>query len=294
MRRNLATALTILGMPLAASHALAAEPAPAGATATVEIKMTVREKTKAEFHSTAIERVLNAQCVMQAGQASQVGSQGMTPEQQAAMEASTAKAQDVQQQFAPSDEMLANLEAEAAKCGSDEACLTALAMKLSQTQEMQAMAQQAPAAQGGDAGINPDLGPARYQMWQPQSCTGTVTVNDTYVDSDPGGEGGDGAYTDTTTAKGSAQDHARLARPGDRDRRRGEHHPIHPGASAAGHHRHQQLAHRRGRAPDPVPRRHQAAGQLRPLQRRRRQAQGRGQGRRRLDQRGVGVEEVSG
>jgi hypothetical protein len=41
-------------------------------------------------------------------------------------------------------------------------------------------------------------------MWQPQSCTGTVTVNDTYVDSDPGGEGGDGAYTDTTTAQGSA------------------------------------------------------------------------------------------
>jgi len=207
MRRNLATALTILGMPLAASHALAAEPAPAGATATVEIKMTVREVTKSEFHSTAIERVLNAQCIMQAGQAMQVSSQGMTPEQQAAVEASTAKVQDVQQQFAPSDEMLANLEAEAEKCGNDEACLTALAMKVSQTQEMQAMAQQVPAAKEAMAGMNPDLGPARYQMWQPQSCTGTVTVNDTYVDSDPGGEGGDGAYTDTTTAKGSAQIH---------------------------------------------------------------------------------------
>jgi hypothetical protein len=205
MRRNLATALTILGMPLAASHALAAEPAPAGTTATVEIKMTVKEKTKSDFHSTAIERVLNAQCIMQAGQASQVGSKGMTPEQQAAMETSTAKAQDVQQQYAPSDEMMANLEAEAAKCGSDEACLTALAMKLSQTPEMQAMAQQVPEAQQAMQGVTPDLGPARYQMWQPQSCTGTVTVNDTYVDSDPGGEGGDGAYTDTTTAKGSAK-----------------------------------------------------------------------------------------
>ena len=205
MRRNLATALTILGMPLAVSHALAAEPAPAGSTATVEIKMTVREKTKAEFHSSAIERVLNAQCIMQAGQAMQVGSKGMTPEQQAAMEASTAKAQDVQQQFAPSDEMLANLEAEAEKCGSDEACLTALVMKMSQTPEMQAMAQQVPEAQQAMQDMNPNLGPARYQMWQPQSCTGTVTVNDIYVDSDPGGEGGDGAYTDTTTAKGSAK-----------------------------------------------------------------------------------------
>jgi hypothetical protein len=167
--------------------------------------MTVREKTKADFHSTAIERVLNAQCVMQAGQAMQVSSKGMTTEQQAAMETSTAKAQAVQQQYAPSDEMLANLEAEAAKCGSDEACLTALAMKMSQTQEMQAMAQQVPEAQQAMQGVNPDLGPARYQMWQPQSCTGTVTVNDTYVDSDPGGEGGDGAYTDTTMAKGSAK-----------------------------------------------------------------------------------------
>jgi hypothetical protein len=68
MRRNLATALTILGMPLAA------EPALAGATVTVEIKMTVREKTKSEWHSTAIEPVFSGQCVMQAGPAAQVGS----------------------------------------------------------------------------------------------------------------------------------------------------------------------------------------------------------------------------
>ena len=67
------------------------------------------------------------------------------------------------------------------------------------------MAKQVPEAQQAMQGVNPDLGPARYQMWQPQSCSGTVTVSDTYVDSDPGGEGGDGAYTDTTTAKGSAK-----------------------------------------------------------------------------------------
>jgi hypothetical protein len=204
MRRNLATALTILGMPLAAGHALAVDPAPTGATAMVEIKMTVREKTKSDFHSTAIERVLNAQCMMQAAQASQIGSSGPTPEQQAALNQSQANVEAFQQEYAPSDEMLANLEAEAEKCGTDEACLTALAMKMSQTPEMQAMAQQVPEAQQAMQGMNPNLGPARFQMWQPQSCTGTVTVNDTYVDSDPGGEGGDGAYTDTTIAKGSA------------------------------------------------------------------------------------------
>jgi hypothetical protein len=132
-------------------------------------------------------------------------------------------------------------------------------MKLSQTQEMQAMAQAGAGSAAGMQGVNPDLGPARYQMWQPQSCSGTVTVSDTYVDSDPGGEGGDGAYTDTTTGQGHGADHARLARPGDPDRRRGEHHSIHPGARTAGHHRRCQFAHRRGRTPDPVPCRHQVA-----------------------------------
>ena len=54
------------------------------------------------------------------------------------------------------------------------------------------------------AGLMPDLGPARYQTWSAQNCSGTLSVDDTYVDSDPGGEGGVGAYTDTTTVKGSA------------------------------------------------------------------------------------------
>ena len=208
MRRDLATVLTVLGVPLAASHALAADPAPAESTTTVEFKVTVKEKTKSDYHSTAIERVLNAQCVMEAAPASQVSSKGPTPEQEAAFQAASqaaeAKTEAFTQEYAQSDEMLANLEAEAAKCGSDEACLTALAMKLSQTPEMQAQAKKAPAAKQAMEGLQPDLGPVRYQLWHPQSCTGTVAVNDTYVDSDPGGEGGDGAYTDTTTAKGSA------------------------------------------------------------------------------------------
>ena len=204
MRRDLVTVLTVFGLPLATGHALAAEPAPAGATATVEFKVTVREKTKADYHSTAIERVLNAQCVMEAAPATQIGSRGPTPEQQAAMEASAAKSQAFTQEYAMSEEDLANLEAEAAKCGTDEACLTALAMKMSQTPEVQAQVQKMPETQQAMQDLNPDLGPVRYQVWQPQSCTGTMTVNDTYVDSDPGGEGGAGAYTDTTTATGTA------------------------------------------------------------------------------------------
>jgi hypothetical protein len=204
MRRDLATVLTILGLPLATGHTLAAEPAPIGTTATMEFKVIVREKTKAEYHSTAIERVLNAECVMEAAPASQVGSRGPTPEQQAAMDAAAAKSGAITQEYAMSDEALANLEAEAAKCGTDEACLTALAMKMSQTPEIQAQVQKVQGAQQAMQDLSPDLGPVRYQLWYPQSCTGTMTVNDTYVDSDPGGEGGDGAYTDTTTASGTA------------------------------------------------------------------------------------------
>src|SRR5262245_42705697 len=100
MRRDLATVLTIFGLPLATGNALAAEPAPAGTTATMEFKVTVREKTKSDFHSTAIERVLNAQCVMEAAPASQVGSKGPTPEQEAAAEAAQAKSEAFTQEYA--------------------------------------------------------------------------------------------------------------------------------------------------------------------------------------------------
>ena len=204
MRRDLATALTILGLPFAAGHALAAEPAPSGATATMEIKITVSERTKAQFHSSAIERVLNAQCVMQAAPASQVSSKGPTPEQEAASKAAEARAEAFTQEYSLSEATLATLAAEVEKCGEDEACLTAMAMKMGQNPEIQAQAQKVPAAKQAMAGLAPDLGPVRYQLWEPQSCTGAVTVNDTYVDSDPGGEGGYGAYTDTTTATGTA------------------------------------------------------------------------------------------
>jgi hypothetical protein len=73
--------------------------------------------------------------------------------------------------------------------------------------EFLAAGQAAAKAQGSMNGVVPDLGPTRYQLWSPQSCSGTVTANDTYVDSDPGGEGGDGAYTDTTVVKGSSPIH---------------------------------------------------------------------------------------
>lgn len=202
MRRELLTAIAILGLPI--TSALAADAVPAGTTATIDIRLTLRNQTKSDWHSAVIEHVFNGQCVMIAGHASAVGPEGMTAEQQAKAATAQNQVQDFEQKFAPSDDMMAQLEAGAEACGEDEACLTALAMRMSQTPEMQAMAQQVPEARAAMAAIDTDLGPARYQTWEPQSCTGTVAVNDTYVDSDPGGEGGYGAYTETTTVNGSA------------------------------------------------------------------------------------------
>lgn len=202
MRRELLTMIAILGLPI--SSALAIDPSPEGTVATVAVKLTVRDQTKGEWHSANLNHVLDAQCVMRAGPASQVGRTGLSADQAAAVAQSQANTQAFQENYAPSDEMLAQIEAEMEACGDDEACMTAAAMKMAQTPEMQAMAAKMPEAQAAMAGLTPDMGAARYQHWMPESCSGTVTIDDTYVDSDPGGEGGDGAYTDNVTAKGSA------------------------------------------------------------------------------------------
>lgn len=204
MRHRLVTALTVLSLPWAADFALANDPAPEGATATVTFKLTVKENTKSQWSSSALERVLNAQCLMEASPAMQIGFNGPSAEQEAAVNAATANAAAFEQQYAPSEDLTAQIEAEVAKCGEDEACMTAAMMKLSQNSEIQAMAQNQQAAKEAMAGLQPDLGPARYQQWNPKSCSGTLTVNDSYFTSDPGGEGGDGAFTDTTTVQGTA------------------------------------------------------------------------------------------
>jgi len=203
MHRGLVAVLAACSVPLAAGAALAADPAPAGTVKTVKFRVTVQEKSAAQYSSTAIARVLNAECQMVAQAATQIGSGGPTPEQEAAAKASQAQAEAAAQQAEPSTDMATKLAAEAEKCGDDEACLTALAMQMSQDPEFLAQQGNLKAANQAAAAANPDLGPARYQQWSPQSCTGDMKVKDTYVTSDPGGEGGDGAYTDTVTVDGS-------------------------------------------------------------------------------------------
>lgn len=201
MRHFLATTLAALSLPLAAGLAYA-DPAAEGATRTLNFTITVKEQTKSQWSSTAIARVLKAQCQMVAGPAVQVSWSGMTAEQEAANAQAQTNAEAFQQNYAPSDQMMANMQAIMEQCGDDEACMTAAAMKMSQTPEMQALAAKQQQAKADVAGLTPDLGPARYQTWSAQGCTGTLAVNDSYFTSDPGGEGGYGAYQDTTTVAG--------------------------------------------------------------------------------------------
>jgi hypothetical protein len=202
MRHNIAAALAVLSLPLTAGLAVAKGPVPEGTKAIVNITMNVKEKTKSDWSSTAIDRVLKAQCHMIAGPAMNVGMAGPTAEQQAAIAQSQANAQAFEQNYS-NETMMQNAQAIFDKCGEDEACVTAEVMKMSKTPEVQAMVGKQEQAKKDMAGLTPDLGPLRYQRWQAQSCTGDMTVNDTYVHSDPGGEGGYGAYTDTTTVKGT-------------------------------------------------------------------------------------------
>ncbi|MBI2254903.1 MAG: hypothetical protein HYU58_09825 [Proteobacteria bacterium] len=201
MRHFLAATMAALTLPLAVGLAQA-DPVAEGATKTLNFTISVKEQTKSQWSSTAIARVLKAQCVMVAGPATQVSWSGPTPEQQAALDQSQANAAAFQQNYAPSDQMMGNMQAMMDKCGEDEACIQAEVMKMSQTPEVQAMVGKQEQAKKDVAGLTPDLGPARYQVWAAQSCSGTLAVNDSYFTSDPGGEGGYGAFQDTTTAQG--------------------------------------------------------------------------------------------
>jgi hypothetical protein len=196
MHRGLFAALAACSFPLAIGTALAAGPAAEGTVATVKFRVTVQEKSAAQFSSTAIARVLSAQCTMVASPPMQVGFTGPTAEQEAAAQASAAQAEAMAQ---PNTDLATMMAAEAEKCGDDEACLTAMVMQFSQSPEFLAEQENLKASAKAALAAQPNLGPVRYQQWHPQSCTGELQVNDTYVTSDPGGEGGDGAYTDTVT-----------------------------------------------------------------------------------------------
>jgi hypothetical protein len=192
--------LSILFMP----NAWADSAAPAGATKTVNVLITTKQQGKSDIKTTTINRTLKGQCQMVAKKPEQISWGGTSNDQKAALAQSQANAQAFQQNYAPSEELQNQIAAAAAKCGDDEACMAAIAMKLTQNPEIQKMSQNQAAAKADMAGLTPNLGPARYQVWEPKQCTGTITANDTINIDDPGGEGGMDAYKETKKIQGSA------------------------------------------------------------------------------------------
>jgi hypothetical protein len=141
---------------------------------------------------------------MEAQPTMQIGMNGPSAEQTAALNKSQANSQVVAQQYTPSEDLTNQLAAAADKCGDDQACMMAVVQKLSGNAEIQNMAKNQDAAKTAIAGLTPDLGPLRYQQWQPKQCGGTITADDTIVVNDPGGEGGADAYSETKKIQGSA------------------------------------------------------------------------------------------
>lgn len=199
MLREILMTSVALGLLLPSGTSYAVEPAPDGATMTMKFRVEVKGQSKGEFNSQSIRHVLTAQCSMIALDPSPYTWDGPTAAQEAEMAASAAEGEALSRQMAPDEAMAAQLEAEAEKCGADEACLMALAMRMANDPAFAAQQEQAMAGAQAAAALQPDLGPSRYQQWNPERCTGELQADDTYVTSDPGGEGGAGAYTDTVT-----------------------------------------------------------------------------------------------
>lgn len=201
--RHLVRAGLAIGVVLLPAAGLAAEPAKPGATMTVNVQITAQAHGKTDTTTTTINRVLKGQCLMEAQAATQIGMKGASAEQQAALDQSQANAEAFAKEYAPSEELTSQIAAAAEKCGDDEACMMAMAQRLAGNSEIQNLAKKKDAAVAAAAGLQPDLGPIRYQQWRPTQCSGTITADDTIDVNDPGGEGGADAYHDVTQIRGS-------------------------------------------------------------------------------------------
>lgn len=145
-------AALMLGLGAAAAAQVATD-----TTRTVQFTITYKAGGPATAATTPIMHVLTGQCVVLAGLPEAWGIDGPTAAQERAMKK------------APAAPRMANMEAEAKKCGKDQGCLMALAARMMEDGSMeQAMAE----AQGAGA-TEPN-----FQVWRPQSCSGTLTVAD--------------------------------------------------------------------------------------------------------------------
>lgn len=167
-------ATAFLSLPLAAPAQNAARE---GAKQVLEFTVTV--KTTGRFvdgrntqTTSAVNRVLQGRCLLQAGPVGPYGLDGPSKAQEKALNRK--------------DPGMASLEKEAAKCKGNQACLMALAQK---------------ASESGFEPASPKVEGA-VQVWFPQSCSGSFTANDAYTANIQ--DGGNLSYATQSTIKGTA------------------------------------------------------------------------------------------
>lgn len=174
---------TISVIGLLATGSVLAAPANAelgareGTKLSVEFTATLR--TKSRFvdgpnatTTSAVNRVLKGRCRLEAGAVGAYGLDGPSKQQEKAMK--------------QRDPGMANLERESAKCKGNQACLMALAQKMSE-QDFQP---KTPAVEGA------------VQVWYPQSCGGSFTADDVFTADIKDGPGL--SYQSRATVTGSA------------------------------------------------------------------------------------------
>jgi hypothetical protein len=83
-------------------NAWANDAAKAGATMTVNVEIVTKEQHKTMTMTTVIDRVLKGRCLMEALMPTQIGWNGRTPEQEAALEQSRASGEAFAKQYGPS------------------------------------------------------------------------------------------------------------------------------------------------------------------------------------------------
>lgn len=143
------------------------------------LEFTATAKTSSRFvdgrnatTTSLVNRVLKGKCRLQAGPVGPYGLDGPSKVQEKAM--------------SRKDSGMASLEQEHAKCKGNQACLMALAQKMSDVGFQPA----APKVEGA------------VQVWFPQSCSGAYSADDHYTADIK--DGGNMSYASTTTIKGTA------------------------------------------------------------------------------------------
>ena len=145
----------------------------------ISVAFTATVKTASRFvdgriatTTSAVNRVLKGKCRLQAGAVGPYGLEGPTKEQEKAMKRK--------------DSGMANLEKEQARCKGNQACLMALAQKMS------------------EQGFEPRTAQVEgaVQVWYPQSCSGSFSADDVFTADIKDGPGL--SYQSRSTVTGSA------------------------------------------------------------------------------------------